>query len=84
MSPELMNPRATFEALARYAAGVGLEVDVVVRERAPAQRRPTADGDEMLVIRAADLDQVLAKIHGHIDALRDSAHGTDAVASGAE
>jgi transcriptional regulator with XRE-family HTH domain len=78
------NPRPTFETLARYAAGVGLEVDVIVRERAPAHRRPTAQGDEMLVIRAADLDQVLAKIHGQIEALRDSAHGTASVANGAE
>ena len=78
------NPRPTFETLARYAAGVGLEVDIVVREPSAADRRPTAERDEMLVIRAADLDQVLAMIHGHIEALRDAAHGAASVASGAE
>ena len=76
------NPRPTFETLARYAAGVGLDVDVVVRERVPTPRRPTTEADEMIVIRAADLDQVLSMIHGHIDALRDSAHGAASVGSG--
>jgi transcriptional regulator with XRE-family HTH domain len=78
------NPRAALETLARYAAGVGLEVDIVVLGPAAADRRLTAERDEMLVIRAADLDQVLATIHRHIDALRDAAHGAPSVASGAE
>jgi hypothetical protein len=46
-----------------------------------AGRQPTVALDEMLVIRAADLDQVLAMIHGHIDARRDSTHGDVSVVS---
>jgi transcriptional regulator with XRE-family HTH domain len=68
------NPRPTFETLARYAAGVGLEVDVVVRQRDGRGRSPTAAEDEVLAVRSADLDRLLATIHGQIDALRASSH----------
>ncbi len=78
------NPRPTFETLARYAAGVGLELDVVVRERAQTDRRPSPSGDEVLAVRAADLDRLLAMIHGQIDALRASSRGADSAANGAE
>jgi transcriptional regulator with XRE-family HTH domain len=67
------NANPTFETLARYATGVGLEVEIVVRDRAPGgEPRPAAQEDEMLAVRAADLDQLLAMIHGRIDALRIS------------
>jgi transcriptional regulator with XRE-family HTH domain len=69
------NPRPTFETLARYAAGVGLEVDVVVRERVVTDRRPDTQADEILAIRAGDLDQLLSMIHGRIEALRASSQG---------
>lgn len=70
------NPRPTFETLARYAAGVGLEVDVVVRERGEADRTPTTAEDEILAVRSADLDRLLATIHGQVDAIRASSHAT--------
>jgi transcriptional regulator with XRE-family HTH domain len=76
------NPRPTFETLARYAAGVGLEIDIVVRERAEGERRPPATEDEVLAVRAADLDRLLAMIHGQIDALRAASHKAASVASG--
>lgn len=78
------NPRPTFETLARYAAGVGLEVEVVVRDGASGERRSAAGGDEVLAVRAADLDQLLAMIHGRIDALRASSQGSASAVSGAE
>ena len=78
------NPRPTFETLARYAAGVGLDVKIVVRDRVGCERRPVAEGDEWLAIRAADLDQLLALIHGRIDALRAAARSPASAGNGAE
>ncbi len=75
------NPRPSFETLARYASGVGLEVDVVVRERAENERQPSTAEEEVLAVRSADLDRLLATIHGQIDALRASSHGTAPAAS---
>jgi transcriptional regulator with XRE-family HTH domain len=69
------NPRPSFETLARYAAGVGLEVDVVVREPEESGRLTSAAEDEILAVRSVDLDRLLATIHGQIDALRASSHG---------
>ncbi len=70
------NPRPTFETLARYASGVGLEVDVVIRERTECERQRSTAEDEVLTVRSADLDRLLATIHGQVDALRASSHGT--------
>jgi transcriptional regulator with XRE-family HTH domain len=78
------NPRPTFETLARYAAGVGLEVDVVVRERVESGGRSADAGDEVLAVRAADLDRLLSVIHGQIDALRASAHQAAPEATGVD
>jgi transcriptional regulator with XRE-family HTH domain len=67
------NPRPTFETLSRYAMGVGLELEIVVRDQVPGcEERPADQEDEVLAVRAADLDQLLAMIHGRIDALRVS------------
>src|SRR5947207_8839227 len=77
------NPRPTFETLARYAAGVGLDLEIIVRERTGSERRLAADGDEWLAIRAADLDQLLALIHGRLEALRATAHRPASAGSGA-
>jgi transcriptional regulator with XRE-family HTH domain len=76
------NPRPTFETLARYAAGVGLEIDVVVRERAEGERRPHGAEDEVLAVRAADLDRLQAMIRGQIDALRAGSQPGASVATG--
>lgn len=76
------NPRPSFETLARYAAGVGLEVDVVVREREESGRLTSASEDEILAVRSVDLDRLLATIHGQIDALRASSLGTAPAAGG--
>ncbi len=70
------NPRPTFETLARYAAGVGLELDIVVRERREAEHSPATAKDEVLAVRSADLDRLLATIHGQVNALRASAQVT--------
>jgi transcriptional regulator with XRE-family HTH domain len=69
------NLRPSFETFARYAAGVGLEVTVVVRERGESERRPPAEENEVLAVRSADLDRLLATIHGQIDAIRTSSLG---------
>jgi transcriptional regulator with XRE-family HTH domain len=77
------NAHPTFETLARYAMGVGLELEVVVRDRIPdGERRPEAEVDEVLAVRAADLDQLLAMIHGRIDAIRGSSRELDSTGSG--
>ena len=78
------NPRPTFETLARYAAGVGLEIEIVIRDRAEDQRPPVANGDEILTVRAADLDQLLAMIRGRIDALRASSPKLESAGEGGE
>lgn len=79
------NAHPTFETLARYAVGVGLELEVVVRARVQdGERRPVAEGDEVLAVRSADLDQLLAMIHGRIDALRASSQELAATRSEAE
>jgi transcriptional regulator with XRE-family HTH domain len=78
------NPRPTFETLSRYAAGVGLELEVVVRDSAKSERPTTAERDEVLTVRAADLDQLLAMIHRRIDALRASSQELAPASSGAE
>ena len=62
--------RPTFETLAGSVSGVGLEVDVVVRERAKSERQASTAEDEVLTVRSWDLDRLLATIHGQIDALR--------------
>ncbi len=66
------NPRPTFETFARYAAGVGLDVDISVREREESQRPPSSREDEVLAVRAADLDRLLSMIHGQVDAIRSA------------
>ncbi len=76
------NPRPTFETVACYAAGVGLEVDVVVRERGEHERTSSTEENEVLAVRSSDLDRLLATIHGQIDALRASALGAPAAPSG--
>ena len=68
------NPRPTFETIARYAAGVGLDVDISVRERGESQRPPSSGEDEVLAVRAADLDRLLSMIHGQVDAIRAGSH----------
>lgn len=76
------NPRPTFETLARYAAGVGLEIDIVVRDGREAEPKPTSAEDKILAVRSADLDRLLATIHGQFDALRAAAQTTNPSASG--
>jgi transcriptional regulator with XRE-family HTH domain len=66
------NPRPTFETLARYAAGVGLDIDIVVRRREERDRSPSTAPDEILAVRSADLDRLLSTLHGQIDTLRAS------------
>jgi transcriptional regulator with XRE-family HTH domain len=78
------NPRPTFETLARYAAGVGLYVDVSVRERGEKQREPSGREDEVLAVRAADLDRLVSMIHGQVDAIRAASHAAPSPVVGAD
>jgi len=68
------NARPAFETLARYASGVGLEVEVLVREKRENELPRSTARDEVLAVRSADLDRLLATIHGQIDALRACSH----------
>ncbi len=76
------NPRPTFETLARYASGVGLEVNVIIREKGESEHRTSTAEDEVLTVRSADLDRLVATIQGQIDAFRASSHGATSAAGG--
>jgi hypothetical protein len=78
------NPRPTFETLARYAAGVGLDVEIVVRDRARCEPRPRTEDEEFLTVRMADLDQLVALIQSRIDALRASGQRPASPGNGAD
>jgi hypothetical protein len=52
--------------------GVGLEIDIVVREKGAPARPPSAAEDEVIAVRSAVLDQLEATIHREIDAWRVS------------
>jgi transcriptional regulator with XRE-family HTH domain len=78
------NPRPTFETLARYAAGVGLDLAISVRERGESPRQPSGPEDEVLAVRAADLDRLLSVIHGEVDAIRAAAHAGHSPAVGSD
>jgi transcriptional regulator with XRE-family HTH domain len=69
------NLRPTFETLARYAAGVGLDLNIVVGERAAPARSPSSAEDEILTVRSEVIDRLLITIHREIDALRASSLG---------
>ncbi len=76
------NPRPAFETLARYAAGVGLEVNVVVRERGESEPRPSPAPDKTFVVRSTDLDGLLATIQERIQALRASSQAATPAVGG--
>jgi transcriptional regulator with XRE-family HTH domain len=74
------NLRPTFETLARYASGVGLEIGIVVREKGAPARPPSGTDDEVIAVRSAVLDQLEATIHREIDALRGSSRTASSAA----
>lgn len=74
------NPNFTFETLARYAAAVGLDLEIVVRDRPAAStvgERPTAGArTETLDAITSDLEQLLEQARRRSGELRDALTGT--------